>query len=67
MARSGVNEATEMEAHEVARAGYDGMMAGKPVVVPGTVNRLSALGSRLVPRSLAAGIARRIHEANEPG
>jgi short-subunit dehydrogenase len=67
MARSGVNEATEMEAHEVARIGYTGMMAGRPVVVPGRVNRLGALGSRLVPRSVAAGIARRIHEANEPG
>jgi len=67
MARSRVNEAAEMEAHEVARLGYAGMMAGRPVVVPGTVNRLGALGSRLVPRSVAAAIARRIHEANEPG
>jgi short-subunit dehydrogenase len=56
-----------MDAHEVARLGYAGMMAGRSVVVPGKVNRLGALGSRLVPRSLAAGIARRIHEANEPG
>jgi short-subunit dehydrogenase len=67
VARSGVNEAAEMDAHEVARLGYAGMMAGRSVVVPGKVNRLGALGSRLVPRSLAAGIARRIHEANEPG
>jgi short-subunit dehydrogenase len=67
VARSGVNEAAEMDALEVARLGYAGMMDGRPVVVPGKVNRLGALGSRLVPRSLAAGIARRIHEANEPG
>jgi len=66
VARRGVNGAVEMEPHEVARHGYAGMMAGKPVVIPGKMNRVSALGSRLVPRSLAAGIARRIHEANEP-
>ena len=67
MARSGVTSATVMEAHEVALQGYAGMMAGKRVVIPGRVNQLGAIGSRLVPRSLAAGIARRIHEANEPG
>jgi short-subunit dehydrogenase len=67
VARSGVNEAAEMDALEVARLGYAGMMEGRSVVVPGKMNRLGALGSRLVPRSLAAGIARRIHEANEPG
>jgi uncharacterized protein len=67
MARSGLNASAQMEPYEVAREGYAGMMAGKSVVIPGKVNRLGAIGSRLVPRSLAAGIARRIHEANEPG
>ena len=67
MSRGGVSSATVMEPHQVALQGYAGMMAGKPVVIPGKVNRLGAIGSRLVPRSLAAGIAKRIHEANEPG
>jgi uncharacterized protein len=55
-----------MEPFEVAREGYAAMMAGRAVVIPGKVNRLGAAGARLAPRSLAAGIARRIHEADEP-
>jgi short-subunit dehydrogenase len=55
-----------MEPSEVAAEGYSGMLAGKAVVIPGRVNRLGATGARLMPRSLAAGIARRIHEGNEP-
>ena len=64
--RSRFVSSREMEAHDVAREGYAGMMSGKPVVIPGKVNRLGAAGARLAPRSLAAGIARRIHEADEP-
>jgi short-subunit dehydrogenase len=56
-----------MEPFEVAREGYAGMMAGRSVVIPGKVNRLGAAGARLAPRSLVSGIARRIHEADEPG
>jgi uncharacterized protein len=41
--------------------------AGRAVVIPGKVNRLGAAGARLAPRSLVSGIARRIHEADEPG
>ena len=54
-----------MEPSDVAAEGYAGMLAGKAVVVPGRVNRLGATGARLMPRSLAAGIARRIHDPNE--
>jgi uncharacterized protein len=67
MARGRLTGSRAMEPHEVALAGYAGMMAGKSVVIPGRVNRLGAAGARVIPRSLAAGIARRIHEANEPG
>jgi short-subunit dehydrogenase len=55
-----------MEPSEVAAEGYAGMLAGKAVVIPGRVNRLGATGARLMPRSLAAGIVRRIHEGHEP-
>jgi short-subunit dehydrogenase len=55
-----------MEPSEVAGEGYAGMLAGKAVVIPGRVNRLGATGARLMPRSLAAGIVRRIHEGHEP-
>lgn len=39
-------------ADEVARQGYDGLMAGKRVVVPGTVNKFMVWGARLSPRAL---------------
>ena len=55
-----------MEPSEVAAEGYAGMMSGKAVVIPGRVNRLGATGARLMPRSLAANIARRMHEGHEP-
>jgi uncharacterized protein len=39
-------------ADEVARQGYDGLMAGKRVVVPGTVNKLLVWGARVAPRAI---------------
>lgn len=53
-----------MTATEVAEAGYNGMHAGKPLVVPGAVNRLMAAGTRLVPRRVAARLAK---FAQQPG
>lgn len=52
--RSGV----VMEAGPVARAGYEGMLAGRRVVIAGVFNRLLALGTRLVPRRLTTRISR---------
>jgi short-subunit dehydrogenase len=67
MSRNRLSSSRVMEPFDVAREGYAGMQAGKAVVIPGKVNRLGAAGAKVIPRSLAAGIARRIHEANEPG
>jgi uncharacterized protein len=67
MSRNRLSSSRVMEPFDVAREGYAGMMAGRAVVIPGKVNRLGAAGAKAIPRSLAAGIARRIHEANEPG
>jgi short-subunit dehydrogenase len=39
-------------ADEVARQGYDGLMAGKRVVVPGAVNKVMIWSARLSPRAL---------------
>jgi uncharacterized protein len=39
-------------AEEVARQGYDGLMAGKTVVVPGAVNKVMVWSARLTPRAL---------------
>ena len=41
-----------VSAAEVARQGYDGLMAGRRVVVPGLMNRLIVLLARHVPRGL---------------
>lgn len=49
-----------MSAEEVARQGYDAMMAGKRTIVTGRVNAFLAFCTRLVPRSLAANIAYRL-------
>jgi short-subunit dehydrogenase len=39
-------------AEEVARQGYDGLMAGKRVVVPGTMNKVMIWSARLSPRAI---------------
>jgi hypothetical protein len=47
-----------MDAETVALMGYRGMMSGKTIVTPGALNRLLALGTRAVPRSWAARLAK---------
>ncbi|WP_457797554.1 SDR family NAD(P)-dependent oxidoreductase [Methylocystis sp. S23] len=39
-------------AEEVARQGYDGLMAGRRVVVPGTMNKVMIWSARLSPRAI---------------
>ncbi len=43
-------------AERVAREGYEGFMAGKRVVVPGSNNRVFAWLPRLLPRALVLGL-----------
>jgi uncharacterized protein len=52
-----------MSAADVAREGYQGMMAGKPEVIAGARNRLSMLGARLVSRTKLADIARALNSS----
>ncbi|GGF49617.1 short-chain dehydrogenase [Azorhizobium oxalatiphilum] len=47
------------DARSVAAEGYAALMAGKPVVVTGLVNKLLIFGARLLPRTLVARISRR--------
>ena len=47
----------------VAEAGYDAVMAGKVVAIPGISNKISALAPRLFPR---AGIRRVVRAIQEP-
>lgn len=60
--RSGV-----MEAGPVARAGIEGMLAGKEVVVPGLRNKLLSGSSGLGPRWLTAKVARALQDPSDMG
>jgi len=55
-------------AARVAREGYTGFMAGHRVVVPGTINRVTTLLPRLLPRALMVGaINRRWNRSKNQG
>ncbi len=54
-----------MEAATVARAGYNGLMSGKTVVVPGLINKLIIQSIRLAPRKLVVKITRWLQEPAE--
>jgi uncharacterized protein len=45
-----------LAAHEVARAGIEGLERDRPVVVPGLLNRLASLAASATPASLTAAI-----------
>ena len=49
-----------MSAADVARHGYDAVMAGEPVVVTGRVNSAIATLVRILPQRLVVGVGRRI-------
>ncbi len=52
-----------MTSPEVARAGFEGCVRGKRLVIPGTINRLGAFGTRLMPRKLLLKMVRRVQDA----
>lgn len=57
-----------MTAAEVARQAVDGMVAGRPVVIPGLPNKVTAAGGWLTPRRLLVPILARQHPAlKRPG
>lgn len=47
-----------MGVEAVADAGYDGLLRGRSVVIPGLMNRIQAFLPRLLPRSVLPGIVR---------
>jgi hypothetical protein len=49
-----------MSSPEVARIAYEGMMARKREVIPGTASKLMALGSQLTPKSLSLALVSRL-------
>ena len=52
------NLARPMQSSDVARAGYDAMLAGRRLVIPGTMNKIGAQSIRFTPRALALKILR---------
>lgn len=54
-----------MSAAEVARIGYDGMLAGKPVVVTGLQNRIMAQATRFAPRGVLRSISKSLTQPAE--
>jgi short-subunit dehydrogenase len=50
-----------MSSADVARAGYDAMMAGRALAIPGVANKIAVQSVRFVPRRLAAKIAKALN------
>jgi len=51
-----------MQAAEVARAGYDGMMAGRAIAIPGLTNRIGVQALRVTPRAMVRRLIRTIQD-----
>jgi short-subunit dehydrogenase len=51
------------DAAEVAKYGYDAMMHGKRMAIPGIKNKIIAQANRLAPRALSAKLARLAQES----
>ncbi|HXV61300.1 MAG TPA: SDR family oxidoreductase [Vicinamibacteria bacterium] len=52
-----------MDARTAAAAGYRAMEKGRPVVIPGTLNRIGALAVRLSPRAVVRPLVKRLNES----
>ncbi|PRY09876.1 hypothetical protein CLV24_11781 [Pontibacter ummariensis] len=54
-------------ARSVAKAGYEGVLNGEVVVIPGIQNKFTAFSARLAPRSLMRKMVKRIQEKRQAG
>lgn len=50
---------------DVAEAGVRGLERGKGVVIPGAINKATAIGGRFTPRSLLLGVGRRVYRLGD--
>ncbi len=62
MERSRLFRGPVMTAEQVARLGYEGLMRGRALVIPGLRNKLLAFAVRLLPRDIVTAAVRRIQE-----
>jgi short-subunit dehydrogenase len=60
-----VQEGDMMSPADVARAGYEGLMKGERIVVPGANNKVMTFTRRLIPIRLQAKLNRRYYEQVE--
>jgi short-subunit dehydrogenase len=63
MAQSRLAAVAGLSAADVAKVGYDAMMAGKRVAIPGVKNRLIVATSRFTPRAVLAAFVRKLNES----
>ena len=64
--RSRLFKAFVMNAPRVARVGYDAMMNGKPVAIPGLRNKLIPVAARFGPRSMIVTLSHRAARPSGP-
>ena len=62
MANSLLFKMGAMHAKTVAQAGYEGLMKGSTLIIPGAKNKILAQSVRFSPRKLVTAISRRIQE-----
>ncbi|WP_426347981.1 SDR family NAD(P)-dependent oxidoreductase [Alloiococcus sp. CFN-8] len=53
-----------MEAKAVALCGFNGMLKGKTIIIPGALNKLLVYGSKLFPRKLLTALAKSTQKIN---
>jgi uncharacterized protein len=66
MRPSKLTEKNALDAFTVAKAGYDGLLQGKSIVVPGAGFRTLLFGTRFLPRNWIASSIMRIQEERSP-
>jgi short-subunit dehydrogenase len=62
IAHSPLFQKSVMDSMTASRMGYDAMMRGKRAIVTGFSNKVSAMGTRFLPRSATASIAKKLNE-----
>lgn len=60
MEDSGLMKLSFMESDEVARIGYEGLMKGRTVIIPGTLNKIGTAAAKLSPLVFAASVVKRL-------
>ena len=65
MLETPVGKANKADPADVARAGWDAMVAGNATIVPGVLNKVMVATSGLVPPSILAAMHRKMAEPDD--